>query len=236
VPEHSDGESPVWVLHGLGGLVIGIAGDGQAPRGIEPLMVVRRDADPVAEDSVHLAARLQPHIVQPVDPRRGAVAVVPDDVGQMLGQGTAADDRQQLHAPADAQQRKVPVQRRAHEGQLRCVPLGPQPGRLRVRLLAVQLRVEVGTSGEHDSVQALEDRVVRRGRRWQDHCPAAGGFDAFDVAEGQHHGGQVPHAPARLLDVRRDADHRPSPVCFTRHVHMLAYGRGARESGHAGHG
>ena len=103
----------------------------------------------------------------------------------------------------------------AHQRHLGGVPLGAQAGGLGVRRLAVQGRVEVGAAGEDhgvEPVRAPRRRAAADGR--QHDGAAARGLDPLDVPEREHHGGHVPDAPAGLLDVRRDADHRGAcPTC-----------------------
>ena len=88
---------------------------------------------------------------------------VADDVGKMLVQGPAARDVQQLHAAADAEDRKLAAVGGANQRELDRVD--PRLGRpeLGVGLGAVCARLHVGAAGQAHAVDAVEQR--RRSRR-----------------------------------------------------------------------
>jgi hypothetical protein len=133
------------------------------------------------------------------------------DVGDVLDQGAAQQDVEQLHPPADGQQRQVPAQRGLEQRDLGGVPLRPGGGRVRSGLLAVPRRVDVGPAGEHQAVQPADHVGADGAGRQQDRL-AAGLGDGVRVGGGQQHGRHVPEPPPGLLAVGGDADQGAHPV------------------------
>src|SRR6185437_6500566 len=82
--------------------------------------------------------------------------VMAEVLGQMLQQGAAVGDVDQLHATADAEHRQVALDRGAHQGDFEAVALGDGVNSLRMGLLAIARRVDVGAAGEHQPVEQLE--------------------------------------------------------------------------------
>ena len=109
------------------------------------------------------------------------VAVVADVVGQMLDEVAAEGDVEHLRAPADRQHRQVALERRLEQRKLGAVALGHDPGRLGMRLLAVEPGVEIGATREDQPVDRVEDLLdpVVRGRHEQ--RARAGALDRADV-------------------------------------------------------
>ena len=70
-------------------------------------------------------ARLQPHLVVAERARGVQVVAVADRVGQVLDEGAAEGDVQQLHAAADAEHRHLALERGAGQRDLEGVALGP---------------------------------------------------------------------------------------------------------------
>ena len=91
------------------------------------------------------------------------VAVVADDVREMLDEIAAEGDVEDLRAAADREHGEVARERRVQQRQLGAVALGRRPPRLGVRLLAVELGVEVGAAREDEPVERA--RASRRSRR-----------------------------------------------------------------------
>jgi hypothetical protein len=153
------------------------------------------------------AARRDPDLVLPVAAGLGGVAVVPDDVRQVLDQRAAQGHVHDLHAAADAEHRQPLLQRGADQGQLGVVAGRVGPPALRVARRAVAGRVDVAAAGQHQAVQAA-GHGLDPGQRRQQHRDGPGRGHAGRVALGQQHGGPVPGAPAGRLAVGADPDQR----------------------------
>ena len=137
------------------------------------------------------------------------MAVVADDVGQVLVQRPAPGDVEHLQPPADGEHRHVGGEGRVEQVDLPPVAVGSGALGLGVGLGAVAGGVDVGAPGEDQGVDGAERPACRgragRSRRQQDR-QAAGGEHRGDVGVGQHHGGPVPHAPAGVLHVGGQPD------------------------------
>lgn len=137
----------------------------------------------------------------------GPVLLVAHDVRQVLLQPTPGLHGHDLQTAADAQDGHVPLQRLTKQGQLTGIPVGAPPCGLRVRRLVVLSGVEVGASGEHQTVEAVEQvRMERAGRGDDERQPTSGG-DVVDVGGGHEDRGHVPDAPPGGLTVGGDPDH-----------------------------
>jgi hypothetical protein len=164
---------------------------------------------PVAEDLRERRVPVDLHVM--VDERAGRivlVALVPDDLGQVLDQVAAARDVQHLDAAADTEHRHVAVQRCLHQLELGAVTLLMDAGRLRMRLLAVVRRIEIGAAGEDDPVervQRLFDSLVAR--RYEQRPPTRF-LDRTHVVVRDQGRLEIPVAPAGRRDVRGDANDR----------------------------
>ena len=93
------------------------------------------------------------------------VLLVADDVGKVLDEIAAAGDVQHLAPSADGEHRHVAIERSLEQRELGVVPLPRDAERLLVRLLAVELGIEVRAAGEDEPVEPVEslvDRVVGR--------------------------------------------------------------------------
>ncbi len=152
----------------------------------------------------------------------GLVPVVAKAVWKMLDEIAAARDVEDLDPPADGEHGHVPVERRGKQSQLRGVPVGTDCPERRVRLSPVARRGDIGSPGQHQAVQAFEERpgtyggdgvLARRAmgarcRRWEQHRLPPSCFDHLEV--GRLHDGRthVPRAPSRLLQIGGDTDQR----------------------------
>ena len=114
----------------------------------------------------------------------------------MLHQLAARVRRHQLHAAADAQRRQVGVDRGPQQRHLAGVPGRPDAGGARVRLGAVQGRVEVAAAGQDQPVQRGDHLGDALGERRDDQGAAAGGVHRGDVHLRQHGRLAVPRAPS----------------------------------------
>src|SRR3954468_20943549 len=120
------------------------------------------------------------------------------DVRKVLHERATTRDVQDLHAAADGEDRKPAPPRRAHETQLEDVDLRLRGPKLRVRTGAVTGGLEVGTAGQADTVEPVDDRLEPpRGQRREDHGDAAGGLYRFQVTQSERQ-----HPPRRLRLVR----------------------------------
>lgn len=153
------------------------------------------------------------------------VALVAHHVGQVLDEVTAARDVQRLRAAAHGQHRHVPCEGAAQERELGPVPLAPRRVGRRMRLGAVQRRVEIGAAGDDECVEQVEVRLgVGLGRRQHDR-PAARVLDGGHVRGRDQHDGLVPDAELRRhRGVARDADDRPD-LPHTRQPYTLSKSR-----------
>ena len=79
-----------------------------------------------------------------------------DPVRHVLLDAAAERDVQHLRAAADREHRQVAVERRLHQRQLEVVPLADHARRLGMRVLAVQLRIEIRAAGEDQPVERVE--------------------------------------------------------------------------------
>ncbi len=160
-----------------------------------------------AQDLAQPAARRHPHLVLPERSRYRGVPVVADDVGQVLVQAAAPGHVDDLHAPADAEHRKLQRGRGVQQRELGGIALRAHAGELRQGLGTVAGRVDVPAPGEHEPVQPRQ-RVLDTGHRRQQHRDPAGRRDGVSVAARQDHGLPFPDAPARPLTVGADPDQR----------------------------
>src|SRR5437016_5637710 len=144
MPEDAEGEAPRRILDRLDGAVLGHRGHAQplaeAP---ESLMVVRLDRRALAEQLPEPASRLERDVVVREDAGRVLVLLVADDVREVLHEVAAKRDVQDLRAAADREHRQVARERRLEQRQLGAVALRHEAERLRMRLLPVELRIEV---------------------------------------------------------------------------------------------
>ena len=130
----------------------------------------------------------------------------------MLHEISSAGDVQHLAPAAHGEHRHVPAERGLQERELGIVALGADLVRLRVRLGAVRVGIEVAAAREDDRVEHVERLVdpVLNGRNEQ--RPSAGPLDGANVRERDERRGLGPAAPRRLLGIRRDPDDRPHPA------------------------
>ena len=138
-----------------------------------------------------------------------AVLLVPHDLGQVLDDVAAAGDVEHLEATADREHRQLARERGLEQRELAAVALGVRARRLRMRLRAVLVGLQVVAAGEDQPVERVEHLVdpVLVGRH--EHRPPAGPLDGADVVVRDERGLDLPPvAPGRGLDVRRDADQR----------------------------
>ena len=142
-----------------------MSGDGQRAGVGHALVVVALDADLVAEDVVHPRAWRERDVVDAEDPGFGAVALVTDDIRQVLLEASPGVHRHDLQTAADPEHGQVALQRAVDEGELAGVAVISPSGGLGVRCLPVALRVEVGAACQHQSVEQLEHLRVGAGRR-----------------------------------------------------------------------
>ena len=198
-------------LGGLDYAVLG-AGDGaEALAGARHGLVVERVdqrcavADPAGEparglhlDGVPVLARLGLSVLDPVDHVRVRVGVLRRDV---LREGTAVGDRQDLAAAADAEDRDALPERGTGDAELEGVVLRRNGVDRRVGRLAVVRRVDVLAAGQYDAVEVLKQFVDVTGRRIArqgDHQGTRGGERLAEVSlDGDQQG---------IGQLKRDAD------------------------------
>ncbi len=84
------------------------------------------------------------------------VFVVAEALGEMLQQGAAIGDVDELHTTTDPKHRKVALDRRTHERDLEVIALRDRVESLGMGLLAVAGGVDVGAAGQHQAVKQVE--------------------------------------------------------------------------------
>ena len=166
VPLHAESEAPPGQLDRLGQRVeLRPAAHAQAlADAVDPLMVVGlggvhaiaghpRGERPLLEHDV---------VVGAVEGARHApVLVMAVALGQMLVQRAAERDVHHLHPAADGEHGQIAFDGRTQERDLKAIALGHGADGLRVGLLAVGGRVQVGPAGQDQAVEAVE-QLVRR--------------------------------------------------------------------------
>src|SRR5712691_2845523 len=124
----------------------------------------------------------------------------------MLLQFAAAGYVQLLDAAADAEHRHVTLQGAREERELGAVALRVDAECLRMGLVAVDLRVEVGAAGEDERVERVERLLDRFLARRHEQRPPSRALDGPHVVGGNQRSLELPVAPAGGRDVRGDAD------------------------------
>ena len=112
-------------------------------------------------------------------------------------------------AAADGEHGHLACQRPLEERELGAVARGTRAARLRVRLRAVAVGVEIGPTGEDQAVERVERLLHPALARRHEQRPGARRLEHLDVHERDQRRRQAPDSPGRLLDVRRDPDDRP---------------------------
>ncbi len=131
-----------------------------------------------------------------------------DDVGQVLVQCAAPRDVDDLGAAADGQHGHVALVGGARQRELELVQGAFRRAQARVPIGAVDGGIDVGTAGQADAVDAIQEGVDRaEGQRRDDDRQPAGALDRLQVGEPERH-----LAPLRIALGRRRG-HR-------RHAHL----------------
>ena len=182
------------------------------------LVVVGRHRQlPGAEERGEPGAGHGLRVVGGVLPGSGAVAIMADDVGQVLHERRAGRDGHDLHAAADAEHRHPPLPRGTGERELPGVAVVSWLLRGVVGRGSVAARLDVGTTRDDEGVETREHGirhvVVGVEARREDDADGARPLEVVDVAVRQHDAVLLhPRRPVDVLDVRRDADDRPGPA------------------------
>ena len=164
MPLHAEGEAPVGDLDRLRQRVeLRATADAQAlADAIDALVVMGlRGMDVRAGGPSGERAGVERDIV--VGAVEGAghatVLVVAVALGEVLVQRAAERDVHHLHPAADREHGQVAIERRAQQRDLEAVALGHGADRLGVRRGAVAGRIDVGSAGEDEPVEAVEQLV-----------------------------------------------------------------------------
>ena len=207
MPLHAHGEAQGGVLDALDRAVLSPGEGGEAGAdAVRGLVVMRADVGMRAEQRPCARGGVEPHGMGAEDVGDRLVALVANDLGQVLVQVAAAHDVEQLHAAADGEGRHVARERGTQQRQLGLVAAGADAARGRVGVGAVVRRIDVGAAGEDDPVERAERLLDRVGERRQQHGPTSGALDRLDVGHRCQRDLVLPDEPACLLDVRGDAD------------------------------
>jgi hypothetical protein len=187
-------------------------GGGQAcPQLVDRLMVGggHRKRPVRLQDAGQHAACRDPHRVAAEGPRLRGVARVPGrpQVGQVLVQGAAPGDVEQLQAAADAEHRQPGRQRRRQQVHFRSVALGADPAGARVRRRTVGGRVDVPAAGEHQPIQSANRGGDPGDRRQQHRHPARGRY-LLGVVQREQRCRGMPGPPPGRLGVAAEPDDR----------------------------
>jgi hypothetical protein len=105
--------------------------------------------------------------------------------------------------------RHVPRERALEERELRAVTFFGDSERLVVRLLAVQLGIEIGAAGEDQTVDGVQGLFQSVRRRRHEQGATAGPFDCAYVVGRDQRRLEIPVAPLCRDDIGRDPDDRP---------------------------
>jgi hypothetical protein len=227
VPLHADHETVQLTGCALNGLDDPVFGprhrNKPRTRHVDRLVMVGRYTEvvPARHDADQPVARGDAHPVLVEAAVRTGVAVMADQVGQVLVQGAAQGHVQNLHAAADAQQRYAFAQRRRGDGKLPVVTVALDNRGLRVRFSTVTRRVDVRAAREYNPVEVgyRGGRFLVTSARRQQHGPPAVAPDRVDVAPGQQRRLGGPATPLRVVRVRRYANDWPHGSLFSQHGH-----------------
>jgi hypothetical protein len=218
VPLHADHPGHLSVLDGFHGLVVGPRrGDQRLAHPAERLMVIRRDAGPLAQHLDEPAALGDRDVVPGEAADHRAMPLMADDVGQVLDEVAAESDVEHLHAAADRKNRNVPFERGAHECELPVVAIRARWPGARIAGRGVARWIDVTAAGEHETVHAVEHdlgsafRIGQR-RRGKQHGHRPGRGQGVGVVGGQQIGDLTPDTPHRPLAVGGDSDSWPFQV------------------------
>ena len=173
-------------------------------------MVVRLHRQLVAEHGAEARPVLDPHRMVGERAHDLAMRLAADNLGEVLYEVAAARDVEHLRAATHREHRQVARERRLEQRQLRAVARRARPGRLRVRLRAVGLRVEVGAAGEDEPVERVDDLLHPVLDRRDEQRRPARALDRLHVHVRDERGVELPVTPRRRLDVRGDSHHGPT--------------------------
>ena len=209
MPQHAEREPPLGILDRLDRAVLGVRrGPQAAAEPAKRLVVMRLNGSMVAHDRAEPRSFFDHHIVVGEDAGRVLVPLVTDHLRQVLNQVAAERHVQHLRPAADRENGHVAGKRSLQQSQLRAVARQDDASRLGMRLLPVQLGIEIGPAGEDEAVQRVERLVHAVLRRRDEQRPTAGALDRTDVVGRNERGLDLPHAEPRRRDVRRDPDDR----------------------------
>ena len=196
MPEHADDERLSRILEPLDRAVVGPRDLAQPfadpPDALVVVRLHRRRAT-----CADAGGRIDAHRVLGERAVDLAVLLVPDDLGQVLDEVAAARDVQHLEAAADREHRHVARERGLEQRELAAVALGVRSVRLRMRLGAVLLRIEVVAAGEEQAVERVERLLDAVLARRHEHRAAAGALDRAHVVvrdRARPRACQCPHA------------------------------------------
>ena len=193
--------------------------DQPCPDPIGRLVVTGVHVEPVAEHAAEPRTGLDGHRVAGEGARGALVQLAGTGaVTQVLDQRTAEHHVQQLHAPADGEHRQPGVDGGAQQIELGPVAVRHHPGRGGIRRLPVQGWIDVGSAGQQQPVQRLDQH--RRALHGRDHHrkPSRRG-DTAGVSRRHHHALHVaPVREARRHLVGADPDQRPVAVHTARSI------------------
>jgi len=162
-----------------------------------------------ADRQPELARRADLQVVGGHLDRVRLVAGVAEPVRQVLGEGPAAGDVEDVHAAGDREERKIDVDRGPGHGKLESVAAVVRRVGLRVGCLVIQRGIDVPAAGQQQAVKPRDQAGHRGGRNGrQHHRRPAGPLNGSRVAHRRDNRLADPVAPASGLKLAGDADDR----------------------------
>src|SRR2546423_14044641 len=154
MPQDADDERLVGILDPLDGAVLGPGDLTEAcADSIDALVMMRHDSAATLADA---RRGIDADRVLRELPEYLAVLLVPHDLGQVLDDVAAPGDVEHLEATADREHRQLACERGLEQRELAAVALGVRARRLRMRLRAVLVGLQVVAAGEDEAVEHVE--------------------------------------------------------------------------------
>ena len=160
MPLHGD-DSPVPILEPLDGPVFGPGNGPQVMADpVAPLVVYRVHAEVIrADDAPELALRVDMDGMDQLTSAFDVLVGLGGHCGQVLHERASSGHVDQLHTPADSQDRKTRGRRFAEQGDLRVIAFDVHPAGLGIAVRPVELGGDIAPARKHDAIQVGEHRA-----------------------------------------------------------------------------